>query len=1549
MSLKPTYEYQIENKRSQLRISVKGDSTSKNKRLVQGKSSETDKWLLQEITDGEYYRIVNVASNLVISVKNSSNDDNAELVQVPWSGANHQQWKIETRKDDYVRIKNKSNGKYIMVKDGSKDEEASIVLHKNVDDKNGRKYWKLKTVNESFAAGDWIIGVTGGRYLSKNSKNGIPTASTKPNHQSRIQLIFVERMDSGKRKAHIRYSDKNQYLTYDGKNFIISDFKPSDEKAWIIIDEDDYNFSIRNQDKQYMHYHHASKQFEFRNHGDRTIFNLTFRILDKHINPDSLQAGEVALFTDENYDGTAYVVHGELSDLGIFKDLGIDDSTQSMRVGDNTYTRFYAKKEYDGDYDETGESLDSLKDTNVKSDTITSIKAFVASEMPYKGYWAIQRWSSAVFNIFNKNSMLSLHVEDGSDDNKAAINQDDWNDKTSQEWLIESIGDNYYRIINQHSKKVLQVANSSLEDGAKIQQSDWKGKGRQKWKLELQVGGYYAIINEKSGKALTVEDADTHKKANIIQETTTYSDEQLWLLSPQNSYLKGGSAGDDMNTDEHIHSNTELRIIEHKAYDTGVQEVYIYYPKSQRYLGIDDNRLRWQKGTVKFLLHEEDNRLFSLQDPNTEQWVIYNADKDIFELGSSSDREILQLAVKIATNHEDTGTLENGEVAFFEYEKFKGKNWIFYQNFNHVNGIPNIKAKSMRLGIHTAVTVFYHHHYHGSTKEFTQDMESMTKDSFKFDKIGALVTGSIELAEDAGVKILNALSEDYKNDGDAGTYSNYRTTIQFPANVTSVQIHATAKTTIHFGDSTTYTVDPVKVKTVNIGNTKQLTINMTAENISVPALLIRTDTMPANEYFPIYPDQDGHSQIAGMKDDQLWDHKDDGKHIVDKDKYSKKEVGDVQKSITQLASAIKYTPDKSSIGKHHQQKIDHDAMKDKHWQLLFGDNVEYQPISSYDEAMAINNEADELAFYSNDTLAQWFGSDLWDKIKKSAESLTKVVVHKVEDIAKDVTKTLVATFHYIEDGVVKAFQFVIEAAKYVGQMIETILEKIAVAIEDFIKMLRFLFEWDDIRHTQLILEDTIDASLDFAMDNIDIAKEKADEYLKKVTKEIDASFDTMIKHYSKNASTEPSDDQNSMIEKVHWFLSMIQNGGNHNTTDGSISSSHFSDISNPFSELAQIAKDCFDDKEVNQAFNDIANEFGKDISHIPSWDDVIVLFLKTFKGLSDVFMKFLTEMTDALFDMVKSLIEALKNLLDYKITNIPILSDLYKKVIGDDLSFKSLISLFFAIPATVIAKAIDDKHPPFKNIKKVPAIQAKSAKARGVDDDVKEFLLDFNSFIVPVGGIITGFTSAINDFAGGISSLTNNVNTKNSSLISEAATSPLTTFLGKMNTCISSVFWISGFTQRAWNHDSTWKEWTLAGMGAIGPLMSVSSYGYDYFKGDNGGASNNENSIWTTGDIKLVVNSVLGTIKIGLDIAIAIDAANQDKDNKTQIIIGGVSNALGHTTGALQFLNISEIVVNTEGISTVVLSGLDIFLGLATNIESLVVNAPNLLGGKDDD
>jgi uncharacterized protein YjbI with pentapeptide repeats/sugar lactone lactonase YvrE len=69
----------------------------------------------------------------------------------------------------------------------------------------------------------------------------------------------------------------------------------------------------------------------------------------------SLQAGEVALFTEENYQGTAFVFASDVSDLGIYAkaaDLGLaitDDQVKSIRVGPGTLARLFSESSFAGD------------------------------------------------------------------------------------------------------------------------------------------------------------------------------------------------------------------------------------------------------------------------------------------------------------------------------------------------------------------------------------------------------------------------------------------------------------------------------------------------------------------------------------------------------------------------------------------------------------------------------------------------------------------------------------------------------------------------------------------------------------------------------------------------------------------------------------------------------------------------------------------------------------------------------------------------------------------------------------------------------------------------------------------------------------------------------------------------------------------------------------------------------------------------------------------------------------------------------------------------
>ena len=80
--------------------------------------------------------------------------------------------------------------------------------------------------------------------------------------------------------------------------------------------------------------------------------------------------------------------------------------------------------------------------------------------------------SGRTYVITSKNSGKAMEVASFGTQNGEQIQQWDYGNGTSQQWIIEKVEGKYYKIVSKNSSKVIDVKDMSTENGATIHQWD---------------------------------------------------------------------------------------------------------------------------------------------------------------------------------------------------------------------------------------------------------------------------------------------------------------------------------------------------------------------------------------------------------------------------------------------------------------------------------------------------------------------------------------------------------------------------------------------------------------------------------------------------------------------------------------------------------------------------------------------------------------------------------------------------------------------------------------------------------------------------------------------------------------------------------------------------------------------------------------------------------------------------------------------------------------------------------------------------------------------
>jgi sucrose-6-phosphate hydrolase SacC (GH32 family) len=138
----------------------------------------------------------------------------------------------------------------------------------------------------------------------------------------------------------------------------------------------------------------------------------------------------------------------------------------------------------------------------------------------------------ATYRIENRNSGLSLEVENASTLNGAAVIQSDYSARAHQQWTAcqTSAGDWCFENVN--SGNVIEIEDASTSQGASLQQGGWNEYDHQQWSLTNVDSGSLHLKNRNSDWALDIENASTSTGSNAMQWEYWAGNNQKWNFKP---------------------------------------------------------------------------------------------------------------------------------------------------------------------------------------------------------------------------------------------------------------------------------------------------------------------------------------------------------------------------------------------------------------------------------------------------------------------------------------------------------------------------------------------------------------------------------------------------------------------------------------------------------------------------------------------------------------------------------------------------------------------------------------------------------------------------------------------------------------------------------------------------------------------------------------------------------------------------------------------------------------------------------------------------------
>lgn len=826
------------------------------------------------------------------------------------------------------------------------------------------------------------------------------------------------------------------------------------------------------------------------------------------------------------------------------------------------------------------------------------------------------------------------------------------------------------------------------------------GKVAQKYNLETKsvVGNYHEVTPIKEvfpGISYTRIDAAVRVDSNLA-----------WMFSGENALQYDTSAGEVVKVSKKI---------SHYFPDLGFQRV--------------DAALKTANGRLALF--------------NAGRYAVVDAQSRQLSRNKES-------AYKIAGIDESTlpvTSLRTGEIEVFNKKGFRGESWIVRGACKNLDTVPGyedkIKVKSVNMGPATGITAFSRPNYQGvndviysraSTLSDTDVWEAAVEDAaveegegkgqkgwdfsnpFKHTRVNVGAFRSVKpfqkaQSDSSEIKHHSVLFQDYQvnENAELEEVTVFRTNLEFPEGVEIVEVKAAEEVTITVSGNT-YTIDAIQSAWLNPDSQQKIEISIPATAMSVSPLQVRMDTMPSNQWLVIFPDQDAFQKVQNLGQDDIFDNKE---ALGIKEEYTLENCRSLTQVLQNLGGmteemdlppntlrlgdqphysswglkysavgkkeAIYYPIHKEELEKLAQDAIDLDAEVGQGWKKLWK--------KVKDEAKNVADDVVEVA------------SAVVDAVEEAAEEVEDVVdeigdaLEEMENIA-DLAKAALKVVIKIGE---TAYKFVVNTVQKVGAFAEFLIEQAGMAIDGFLDWIKSFFAWEDIIETHdhfmngfnMLFTQMVERKDEFKSANSQFLTFAKDNWEDNI-----AQLQSLLLGERVESAGGKNDDKSINIEspELDWVLSKITSALDGISLDienpfAGIESQIIEKVSNLTSTLGNAGDSIYN--SISEAGSFFTNAF-KDPANV--FQNLLAGFLELVKGLGKSALIILEDLTDLIIDLAVLLMEGLQTLLNTTI-NIPILSDLYRNLTGSDLSILSLFSLVFAVPTTLLCKALTGEKP----------------------------------------------------------------------------------------------------------------------------------------------------------------------------------------------------------------------------------------------------------------
>ncbi|MXV50306.1 hypothetical protein GS399_04925 [Pedobacter sp. HMF7647] len=264
----------------------------------------------------------------------------------------------------------------------------------------------------------------------------------------------------------------------------------------------------------------------------------------------------------------------------------------------------------------------------------------------------------------------------------------------------------------------------------------------------------------------------------------------------------------------------------------------------------------------------------------------------------------------------------------------------------------------------------------------------------------------------------------------------------------------------------------------------------------------------------------------------------------------------------------------------------------------------------------------------------------------------------------------------------KIYKFLIDCASAVVNALEFVFNQIKVFFEDLIKYLGFLFNWGDIVRTHKVLKNVLKLYALNAVANIETTKTQ----IQNCFNDLDNNINNWagVPQYDQNMGdyTAPDGSDAHQTAQSQWGVHHVKSNSSGLTTSYDKPYDQAEDLIDDLLDLVQAEGQVI--TGVYDKIKDLADNFSSLTAAEVIQRVIDILAVAMIDTAKDIVI--------AIVNLFETLLEGFMDILDAPIS-IPVISWVYRRETGDDLSILDLICLVSAIPTNVIYKLINNDSP----------------------------------------------------------------------------------------------------------------------------------------------------------------------------------------------------------------------------------------------------------------